>query len=95
MLQATTPPQLNEFEKSVRMRILHALTVFPKISHSMLQIAIGTGLPATLWKPILDELISAGTVKKYTEVVQSPYSHKAQSYTFLTLGDSNAVPDAN
>jgi hypothetical protein len=79
--------------EAVRMRILHSLTVFPKISHSMLQIAIGTGLPGSLWKPILDQLINEGAVKRYTEVVQSPYSYKSQSYTFLTLGDNNAVPD--
>lgn len=70
--------------EQTRLRILHALKVFPFISGSMLHQAIGTATSGALWKPILSQLVEAG------EVVESTLCHatvtgRQQTYTFYHL----------
>lgn len=68
----------------IRDRILHLLTVYPRISPSMLQIGIGTSVPPTLWRPILDDLVKEGRVLIENVNCQSP-AGRARSYQVVSL----------
>lgn len=70
--------------EQTRLRILHALEVFPFISGSMLNQAIGTSLPTELWKPILSGLLEDGDVKEHVLQAKS-FTGRAQSYTIYHL----------
>ncbi|MGL5074581.1 MAG: hypothetical protein ACRDBG_01900 [Waterburya sp.] len=68
MITEEKEDQVNDQDNMIKDKIMHALEVFPFISHAMLQIALGTALPASIWRPLLDEFIAAGIVteKKLT-----------------------------
>lgn len=70
--------------EETKLRILHALEVFPFISASMLHQAIGTATPGKLWKPILEGLIEDGKVECYELSARSP-TGRAQAYTIYHL----------
>ena len=59
-------------EKVLEQKILHVLDLFPKVSPSMLQTCLGSGVPASLWKPVLEGLIASGAVYRYERTVLSP-----------------------
>lgn len=69
---------------SIRTRILHLLTVYPRISPSMLQIGIGTSVPPTIWRPILDELVKDHKVMITSINIQSP-AGRTRSYQVVSL----------
>lgn len=73
-------------ESVARERILHVLSVYPAISHSMLQIGVGTSYPPSVWKPVLDALIAEGIVKQIPIQAITP-SQRAQAYNVLCLCD--------
>ena len=70
--------------EQTRERILHALEIFPFISGSMLNQAIGTSTPTKLWKPLLEQLIAEGKVKETHIHAKSP-TGRAQTYTVIHL----------
>ncbi len=57
----------------IRMKILHILTIYPKISMPMIQVGVGTSLMPALWKPILNQLIVEDLVRmdEFTAVTPS------------------------
>lgn len=75
-----------EFVKEVRERILHTLSVYPKISPTMLQVALGTSTRPALWHPVLDQLIEENLVEKIQVRPSSPPpSGRDQVYTIIQL----------
>src|SRR5260370_32502321 len=62
----------------IRQRILHVLSIYPKLSPSMLQVGIGTGMPPTLWRPILEQLVKDGAVDRYQLSATHPVSKRDQ-----------------
>jgi hypothetical protein len=54
----------------------------------MLQTALGTGVLASTWRPILDEMIEAKTVKK-TYVQVDDVGGRSRSYTVISLFNTN------
>lgn len=70
--------------EETRLRILHALEVFPFISASMLHQAIGTSTSGRLWKPILEALVEEGKVMVY-ELASRGVSGRAQTYVLYHL----------
>ena len=74
-----------------RQRMLHALSIFPFLSASMLHQAIGTATSTTLWKPILDELLAEGLVTEVNITTKTP-SGRHQSYTIFHLPE-NKYPE--
>lgn len=64
-------------------KILHILDIFPKISPSMLQIGLGSGLPTSLWKPVLDQLLEQKRIFKYQVESVSP-GGRCQSLTVIS-----------
>ncbi len=75
-------------EDIIRQRILHALKVWPKLSPSMLQIAIGTAITPKLWHPILEKLIKEGKISR-NEIEGKGVSGRDMVYTVLSLPESN------
>lgn len=65
---------------AVRDKILHVFNIYPKISPSMLQISLN--IKAAIWRPVLEELIEQGKVKRSTIVAPTP-AGRHQSYTVL------------
>ena len=80
----TAEPTFTNAERSIAEKILHILTTFPKISPSMLQISLGSGVPTDVWKPVLDKLIGSGDVYRYPRNTQSP-NGRPQVITVLSL----------
>ena len=56
----------------IRDKIIHCLTLYPKLSFSMLQTGIGPSVPPAIWRPILEELKTANIVKVYSMSVKNP-----------------------
>lgn len=73
-----------------RIRILHGLEIFPFISGSMLNQAVGTSIPGELWKPILAQLIDEGVVVETAHSAKSP-TGRAQTYTIYHLAKNEYV----
>lgn len=53
-------------------KILYVLDHFPRISPSMLQISMGSGMPTQLWRPVLERLIDEGKVYRMSKTVKNP-----------------------
>ena len=71
-------------EKQIRDKIIHILTVYPRISVSMMQIGVGTSLAPTIWKPVLEQLIREGVIIRDSKSYNTP-AGREQIYTILSL----------
>lgn len=76
-----------EASKFIEQKILHVLNRYPKLSHSMLQVGLGTSLSSKMWDPVLNRLIQEGKIKIATFQDKSP-SERDQTYHVISL-----VPD--
>jgi hypothetical protein len=75
-----------EMVNDLRGRILFTLTVYPKLSPTMLQVALGTGTRPQFWHPVLDQLIEEGRIEKIQIRPPSPPpSGRDQVYTVIQL----------
>lgn len=63
-------------------RILHTLSIYPKLSPSMLQISLN--MPARKWKPVLEELIRQHKINR-SVTVSITTTGRNQAYTILEL----------
>lgn len=72
-------------EEMISLRILHTLSIYPKLSMSMLQIGVGTGFPPMLWHPVLEDLVTSGKVTKTQMQATHPVSGRDQTYTVIEL----------
>lgn len=79
-------------EEMIRLRIMHTLLIYPKLSPSMLQIGIGTGFPPALWHPVLEKLIAEGKVERIQVQATNPVSKREQTYTILREPSVQAQP---
>lgn len=70
--------------QAIRGRIVHVLSIYPRISVSMLQIGVGTSMPPTIWKPVMLEMIKEGIIKEERVAMSTP-SGRQQVYTVLSL----------
>jgi hypothetical protein len=78
----------------VQQRILHVLSIYPRLSMSMLQIGIGTGFPPAIWHPALDALLDEGRVRRDYVKAQNPVSRREQAYTVIQLKEEEDVEAA-
>ena len=76
--------------EETKLRILHALEVFPFISGSMVHLAIGTATSGTLWKPILQGLLKEGRIKIHQLQAKGP-TGRMQTYTLYHLPKNKYV----
>jgi len=82
-----TVEETKSLEQEVATKILHILQVFPAISPSMLQIGIGSSLPAKLWRPILQQMIDDKVVKQDFCLFPTA-SGRQTTYTIISLFDT-------
>lgn len=71
-------------EELIEARIIHVLTIWPKLNPSMLQVGIGTALSPKMWHPVLDRLISEGKVIKQELSGRGP-TGRDQIFTIISL----------
>lgn len=64
-----------------RERIKKILSIYPRLSPSMLHTGLGPSTPAQLWKPILQQMVDEGLVKQEITTVGG------RSYTTLELAN--------
>lgn len=76
-------------DKLIEQKILHVLSLFPIISPSMLQMSLGTGVTAAIWKPVLERMIENEEVYRYEKLSVSP-GGRAQAVTCISCD-----PDPN
>lgn len=68
----------------VREKIRHVLLIYPKLSMSMLQVGIGTGVPPRFWHPILEQMKKEGLVIVETRSLAAP-NGRDQIYKIVQL----------
>lgn len=73
-------------------RILHTLSIYPRLSMSMLQVGVGTGFPPRLWKPILESLIAQGKVSRHQISATHPVTQRDMTYTVITAPTAALSP---
>lgn len=85
--QNTVPsiPTLRKPNPNIRNRVIHVLSVYPKISPSMLQVALG--IKARIWQPELEQMISEGIVCRDIIVVPH-FTGNLKKHTALSLDPS-------
>lgn len=70
--------------EQIRMKIIELLTVYPRMSPTMLQAGLGPSLAPAFWRPIYDGLIAEGSVVQYAEL--PPLStRRTHPYTVIEL----------
>lgn len=65
-------------------KILHILSIYPKISPSMMQISIGSNMPAHIWKAAWRKLLGEGKVRQDFIVATTP-TGRSQSHTIYSI----------
>jgi hypothetical protein len=70
--------------EEVRKRIEFVLSMYPRLSYTMLQVGLGTGYKPFYWRPVLQEMIADGTVRQWEEMRNGP-TGRYNVYTFLAL----------
>lgn len=76
--------EVSENEQTIRDKIVHILSIYPKLSHSMLQVGIGTSMPPGIWKPVLLKMIGEGIIENTSRSTSTP-TGRVQAYTILSL----------
>lgn len=84
---------MTDTTEQIRAKIAHILGIFPILSPSMLQVALGTSLPSTLWKPLLEDMVAEGIVLRQAVSTETP-AGRQQSYTTLSLAPAKEESSA-
>lgn len=71
-------------------KILHYLAIYPVISPTMLQAALGPGCGPRLWRPVLEGLIASGVVEQSEITAEGPTGRR-NTYTQLSLAKQKKV----
>lgn len=75
---------LSAAEKNIGDRIRHILTIYPKLSMSMIQVGIGTALTPKLWHPVLAKMKESGEIQEDSIQATTP-TGRMQVYTVISL----------
>ena len=76
-------------DKEIQERIVHVLGIYPVLSHSMLQIGLGSNLPSKAWRPVLRTMIEKKVVIREELVLKTP-SGQHRPYTRLSLNSTHS-----
>lgn len=71
-------------------RIVHILQIYPKVSYSMLHIALGPTITASAWRPILDEMVAENVVQIDTINRTTP-TGRSQTYSIISLVSAGSI----
>lgn len=75
----------DEFE-GIAARIRHVLEIWPILSPTLLQAALGPQIKSEQWRPVLEEMISSGIIKQEIINKQSP-AKRYNDYQRLMLAE--------
>jgi hypothetical protein len=67
-----------DVNEPLRDKIKHVLTIYPCISHTMLQAGIGPQITPKVWRPVVEEMIAQG------ELIQDQISATSPSGRYIT-----------
>lgn len=87
-----TKESAEQAAKAIEDRILHILDCFPKVSPSMLQISLGSGVPTSLWHGVLDKLIADERLYRYKVARMTP-AGRQQIQTVISIDPPEADED--
>jgi len=76
--------QVSPTDEEIKVKILHQLGIYPIISPTMLQGALGPQLKPALWRPVLAKLIQDEIVVEEMETLLTP-ADRYNTYTKLSL----------
>lgn len=82
--------KLNSSEQAIADKIMGILELFPKVSPSMLQISLGSGIPVDVWKPVLEKLITSGDLYRYNITALKP-SGRMQSVAVISTSPDDGT----
>lgn len=88
---AHKPPRSTK--EIIRDKIWHVLDLFPTISPSMLQISLGSGITAAMWKPVLDKLVQEEEVYRYEKLSVSPGGRSQMVTCISSLPNPNPLTE--
>lgn len=72
----------NDKMNQIRFLIIRSLLLFPRLSPTLLQGALGPQHPPLLWRPLLDELIEQGLVDKEMGILNTPAGRQRTTTTY-------------
>lgn len=73
-------------QENIAARIKHILGIYPIVSPTMLQAALGPQVPASQWRPVLDDMLNNGVVKQDSINKLSP-AKRYNDYQRLMLAE--------
>lgn len=76
-----------EVQAEIAVKIVHLLGIYPIISPTMLQGALGPQVKAGIWRPVLTQLIEEGKVVEESVSMLTP-TERYNTYTKLSLADA-------
>lgn len=82
-----TPLEARFEPQYISERILNLLTIYPKISPTMLSVAMGPQIPASYWRPVYNDLVEEGKVQVDTEQSTSA-AGRVMQHTIISLRGS-------
>ena len=62
-----------QVQEGIREKIVHLLSIYPLISPTMLQGALGPQVKAAIWRPVLTMMIEDGTIIEEAQGLQNTY----------------------
>lgn len=75
---------MSTVEKTIHAKIKHILQIYPIISPTMLQSGLGPQVIASVWRPILAEMIVDKVIKRDSVTLKSPAGRNI-TYVQLSL----------
>jgi len=75
-----------ESDSALGEKIVFTLTLFPRLTPTMLQVGIGPHVPPRRWRPILERLVTEGKISREERGVTTPIG-QYRTVTILSLSE--------
>jgi hypothetical protein len=77
----------DNYDEYLKQRITHILSIYPELSPSMIQVALGASISSRWWKPVLEQMVNEGTLARRFAYSKGP-GGKGRSYTLIRLNEN-------
>ena len=81
----------NDGFEGIATRIKHVLEIYPILSPTMLQAALGPQVPAKEWRPVLEDMIENKIVVQETQTKLSPANRYNDYQRIMLTGTSEQL----
>jgi len=75
--------------EQIQKQLVLLLQLYPILSPTMIQSSLGTKIRPSVWKPVMEGMISVGTLVRF-EVVSENAWGQFRSYTCIKLADNGS-----